>query len=110
MLDFNNAKKLSAADVLIPHGTAVAVEVRIRAGGAGDDGWLKRSSNGTCLLLDAEFVVLKGEYMGRRFWTLMTVEGETEGHRKAAEITIFVFVQCLRAPAPSIRPTGVKPL
>src|SRR5215218_5596578 len=87
MLDFNNAKRQFASDALIPHGTPVAVEVRIRVGGAGDEGWLKRSSNGTCLLLDMEFVVLEGEYKGRRFWTSMIVEGETEGHRKAAEIT-----------------------
>jgi hypothetical protein len=86
MIDLNEADKQSPPETLIAHGAQVPVEVRLRPGGAGKGGWLKRSKAGTCLMVDLEFTVIEGEYARRKFWTLLTVEGETEGQHKAAGI------------------------
>ena len=59
----------------------------IRMGGAGEDGWLKRSANGGSEGLDCEFTVVDGEYAKRKIWQFMILSGTTDGHAKAAEIT-----------------------
>jgi hypothetical protein len=81
MRDFTDAPLPSFE--LIPDGTVAVVSIRIRAGGAGEDGLLKRSSNGDCEMLDLEFTVLDGTYKGRKFWTNLILEGTTEGQKKA---------------------------
>jgi len=86
-MDLNQAEKQIIPESLIPDGTIVPVHLTVRPGGAGDGGWLKRNKDGTCLMLDLEFTVIEGKYVRRKFWTLLTVEGETEGHRKAAAIS-----------------------
>jgi hypothetical protein len=72
---------------LIPHGTVATVVMHIRAGGAGEDGLLKRSKIGDCEMLDCEFVVAEGQYKGRKFWEYMVLEGTTDGHAEAAKIS-----------------------
>jgi len=86
MIEFNSASKQKPAD-LIPDGTVVPVHLNLRPGNAGDGGWLKRSKAGNSLMLDCEFVVIEGPYAKRKFWTLFTVDGETDGHAKASDIS-----------------------
>ena len=89
-IDLNGAGPQRDEFALIPDGTIVPVQMTIRPGNAGDGGWLKRSNNvdTPCLMIDAEFIILEGEYAKRKFWSLLTVDGTTDGHKKAAEISI----------------------
>lgn len=87
MFDLNQAEKQTSGDGLIPDGTVVPVHATLRPGGAGDGGWLKRNRDGTCMMMDFEFTIVEGQYARRKFWTLLTVEGETEGQQKAADIS-----------------------
>jgi hypothetical protein len=87
MFDLNTANKQTSGDSIIPDGTAVPVHATLRPGGAGDGGWLKRNRDGTCLMLDFEFTVLDGDFARRKFWSMLVVEGETEGQQKAADIS-----------------------
>lgn len=84
--DFNGAEKQRSGD-LIPDNEICPVHMTVRPGGSGDGGWLKRNKDGNCLMLDCEFTVLEGPFTRRKFWTLLTVEGETEGQIKAVDIT-----------------------
>ena len=86
-LDFNDAPPQKSFDV-IPAGTVATLQLKIRPGNAGAGGWLRRSKAGDSEALDCEFVVIDGEYAKRRFWTLMTVAGTTEGHADAAAISL----------------------
>jgi hypothetical protein len=88
---------------LIPHGTVATVSMKIRGGGAGENGLLKRSKDGGCEMLDLEFVVVDGPYARRRFWSNLILSGTTSGHEKAAEISRAT----LRAIIESAR--GIKP-
>jgi len=85
--DFNGAQEQKEFGDVIPDGTVATVQVNIRPGNAGDGGWLKRSKNRDSLGLDMEFTVVDGQYAKRKFWRLATMEGSTEGHAKAAEIS-----------------------
>lgn len=85
-MDFNNAPEQREGG-LIPEGTIATVHITVRPGNAGEGGWLKRSKGGNSAALDMEFTVVDGPFAKRKFWTLLTVEGETEGHSKAAEIS-----------------------
>ena len=84
--DFNNAETQREGG-LITDGTIAVVHLTIRPGNSGEGGWLKRSKNGDSQALDAEFTVVEGPFVKRKFWSLFTVEGTTEGHAKAAEIS-----------------------
>ena len=86
MPDFNQAGPQRVFDV-IPAGTIATLQLKIRPGGSGEGGWLRRSKNGDSEALDCEFVVSGGPYANRKFWALLTVGGTTEGHTKAAEIS-----------------------
>ena len=72
---------------VIPHGTTATCVLHIRPGNVGEDGLLKRSAKGDCEMLDCEFVVLDGPYTKRKFWTNYILEGTTNGHAKAADIS-----------------------
>jgi len=85
-MDYNSAGAQKSFDV-IPDGTIVVVQMKIRPGNAGEGGLLKRSSNGQAEGLDAEFIVVEGEYAKRKFWSFMVVSGTTDGHEQAADIT-----------------------
>ena len=100
MTDFNEAGLQRSP---IPAGTIVVAEVTIRPGGAGEDGWLKRSKDGRSEALDCEFTVLDGEHAKRKFWALLTLNGSTPGHDQAADISRRI----LRALLESAR--GIKP-
>jgi hypothetical protein len=90
-------------DDLIPAGTIAALELVIRPGNAGDGGLLTRSRNGDCEMLDLEFVVIDGPHAKRKVWERMVIDGITDGHAKAIEISRGR----LRAILESAR--GVKP-
>lgn len=84
--DFNNAEAQREGG-LIPDGTIVAVHMTVRPGNSGEGGWLKRSKDGSSSALDCEFTIVDGPHAKRKFWSLFTVEGTTEGHAKAGEIS-----------------------
>jgi hypothetical protein len=84
--DFNSASEQRSGD-LIPDGTFVPVHLTIRPGNSGEGGWLKRSKAGDSMALDCEFTVTEGPHAKRKFWSLFTMEGTTEGHQKAADIS-----------------------
>lgn len=84
--DFNNAQEQREGG-LIADGTIAVVHMTVRPGNAGEGGWLKRSKNGDSQAMDCEFTVVEGPFAKRKFWSLFTVEGTTEGHAKAAEIS-----------------------
>lgn len=84
--DFNSAEPQREVG-LITDGTIAAVHMTIRPGNAGEGGWLKRSKSGDSAALDCEFTVIDGPFAKRKFWSLFTVEGVTEGHAKAGEIS-----------------------
>jgi len=85
-LDLNNAPPRRSFD-LIPAGTIVTVQMVIRAGGAGEEGWLKRFSDGNAEGLDCEFTVVGGKYANRKIWQTMILSGTSDGHAKAGEIS-----------------------
>ncbi len=84
--DFNGAEQQREGG-LIPDGTVAVVHLTIRPGNAGEGGWLKRSKDGGSQALDCEFTVVDGPSAKRKFWSLFTVEGTTDGHAKAADIS-----------------------
>lgn len=86
MLDFNNASTQTEFD-LIPDETVAPVRVTVRPGNAGTGGWETRSKSGDSTYLNCEFVVLDGPYAKRKFWTNLTVTGNTDGQQKAVDIS-----------------------
>jgi hypothetical protein len=84
--DFNTAGEQRSFEV-IPANTVVTLQLTIRPGGAGDDGWLKRSADGNSEGLDCEFIVTEGQYAKRKLWQLYTMRGTTQGHAEAGEIS-----------------------
>lgn len=84
--DFNNAEQQREGG-LIPDGTIAVVHMTVRPGNSGEGGWLKRSKDGSSSALDCEFTIVEGQHAKRKFWSLFTVEGTTEGHAKAGEIS-----------------------
>ena len=101
-MDFNQAGAQKSFDV-IPDGTIVVVQMNIRPGNVGEGGLLKRSKNGQAEILDAEFIVVEGDHVKRKFWENMVLSGTTHGHQEAADIT----KRRLRAILESAR--GIKP-
>lgn len=106
-MDFNTAPEQRTMD-LVPDGTVVTVQMTVRPGSSGDGGWLKRSKNGDSEALDAEFTIVDGQYAKRRFWTLFTVAGTTEGHAKAAEIS-GGKIRAILESARGVRPDDTSP-
>jgi hypothetical protein len=86
MQDFNDAGPQRLFDV-IPANTVATLQITVRAGSAGDGGWLRRSKDGGSEGLDLEFAVVHGEYAKRKLWTLLTLGGTTNGHAEAARIS-----------------------
>ena len=82
--DFNTAGEQR---VVIPAQTICMLQMTIRRGGAGDDGWLKRAADGASEGLDCEFTVVDGPYAKRKLWQLFTLRGTTEGHAEAGRIS-----------------------
>jgi hypothetical protein len=100
--DFNAAGE-QRTNELIPDGTIATVHLTVRPGNAGEGGWLKRSKNGESEALDCEFTVVDGPFAKRKFWSLNTMNGTTDGHAKAADIS----ASRIRAMLESAR--GIRP-
>jgi hypothetical protein len=100
--DFNDAGEQRTFDV-IPAGTIATLQMKIRLGQAGEDGCLRRSKAGDSDALDCEFTVIDGPYDKRKFWSLLTVRGTTEGHARAQEIS-WQRLRAILESAPGIKP------
>ena len=87
-MPFNYSNAPPPRDIeLIPHGTVATLIIHLRPGNAGEGGLLKRSKDGGCEMLDAEFTLVDGLYKGRKFWEYFLVNGTTDGHAQAVEIS-----------------------
>jgi hypothetical protein len=85
-VDFNDAGPQRDIDV-IPANTICTLQMNVRPGGAGDEGWLKNASDGASMGLDCEFIVVDPEqYAKRRLWQWFTIEGTTAGHGEAGGV------------------------
>jgi hypothetical protein len=84
--DYTNAPPPRDTE-LIPHGTVATAIMHIRPGNVGEDGMCKRSKDGLCEMLDAEFVLADGPFAKRRFWENMILAGTTDGHARATEFS-----------------------
>jgi hypothetical protein len=98
--DFNNDGEQRSFDV-IPENTICTVQMTIRPGGAGPDGWLTRAKNGASEHLDCGFIVVDGPHAKRKFWNRYTVEGTA--HAAAIEISRKTLKAVLES-ARGIRP------
>jgi hypothetical protein len=92
---------------LIPQDTVATVSMHIRAGNVGEDDLLTRSKEGDCEMLNLEFVVLDGPFKGRKFWQYMVLEGTTDGHAKAADIS-RVTLKAILDSALGLKPADVS--
>ena len=102
LFNFNTADQQRSLDV-IPANTIVTLHLTIRAGGAGDGNWLRRSADGKSEGLDCEFIVVDGQYAKRKLWQLFTLRGTESRHAEAGEISRAT----LRAVLESAR--GIRP-
>jgi len=84
--DYSNAPPPRNIE-LIPDETVATINTHLRPRGAGEGGLLKRSRDGGCEMLDVEFTVVDGLYKGRKFWEYFLVNGTTDGHAQAVEIS-----------------------
>jgi hypothetical protein len=101
-LDFNDAGEQRSFDV-IPDQTIVTLQLTVRPGGAGDDGWLRRSKDGASEMLDCEMTVVDGQFAKRKIFQNYTVRGTTQGHAEAADISRKALAAILESAR------GVKP-
>ncbi len=83
--DFNDAGPQRCFEV-IPD-TIATLHMTVKSGGAGENGWLKRSKAGDSEALDCKFTVVDGKFAKRVFFTLFTIAGVSEGHAAAASIS-----------------------
>jgi len=79
--DFNTASE--QRDV-IPANTTVTLQLKIKPGGGGDDGWLTRANDGGS---EVEYTVVDGEHAKRKIFQRLTLHGTTEGHAEAGQIS-----------------------
>jgi hypothetical protein len=101
-LNLNDAGPQRSFD-LIPPNTICSVQMLIKNGGVGEGGWLKRSADGGSEGLDCEFTVVDGEFAKRKIWQLLLLNGTTDGHAKAAEIS-RAFLRGVLESARNIKP------
>lgn len=79
--DFNNANDQNSYD-LIPKGTLIKVRMTIKPGGYDDPqkgwtgGYATRNATSGSVYLNAEFVVLEGQYARRKIWSLIGLHSE----------------------------------
>jgi hypothetical protein len=79
------------------------LQLSIKPGDTGEGLWLKTSKDGKSEGLDCEFIVVDGEHAKRKFWSRLTIAGETDGQKQAVDISR----RTLRAILESAR--GIKP-
>jgi hypothetical protein len=84
--DFNSDGKQRSFDV-IPANTICNLQMTIRPGSAGEDGYLTEAADGGSQGLDAEFVVVDGQYAKKKLWQRFTLTGTTPGHDEAKRIS-----------------------
>jgi hypothetical protein len=102
MFDLNTAETQRTREV-IPADTVAVIQMNIRPGDAGNGKWLKTSKDGASRGLDTEFTLVDGEHAKRKLWSRLTLEGETDGHKDARDISM----RTLRAILESAR--GIRP-
>jgi hypothetical protein len=85
-MDFNTAREQRTFE-LVPSGTIAEVQINIKPGGAGPDGLLRLSKSGEAEMIDAAFTVVEGPYARRKFFAMLVVDGVTDNHKQAADIS-----------------------
>ena len=103
--NFNNAGPQKSFEV-IPAGTICELQMEIRPGGGGDDGWLKRASTekGESQGIDCVFTVTSPEqYARRKVFQTFTMEGTAATHADSGEISRKTLCAILES-ARGIRP------
>ena len=98
--DFNPGGEQRSFDV-IPDNTVCTVQMTVKPGGAGKDGWLTRSKDGNSEHLNCEFIVVDGTHAKRKFWGRYTVAGVN--HEQAIDISRKTLKAMLESA------TGVRP-
>lgn len=104
--DYNDAESNTGSGDLIPKGTIAPVILTVRAGQAGDGGWLTQSKASPYQYLDCEFTVTAGPFARRKFWTLMMAGHSTPNEEKVAK-TLGITRSKLRGILESAR--GIDP-
>jgi hypothetical protein len=90
-IDLNTAGEQRSFDI-IPANTILTLQIKIRPGGAGDGGYLRRAADGASEGLDLELTVVdEGPYKGRKVWVLLTLSGTKQGHATAGKISEAVL-------------------
>jgi hypothetical protein len=109
MFDFNDAEgqRSGFSGSLIPEGTIAIVTASLRPGGGGTEGILRNSDSGASML-DFEFTIQGGEFDRRKILNLYVVDGVTEGHEKAKNISKSALRAMLEA-ARNIDPSDTSP-
>jgi hypothetical protein len=101
-LDLNTAGEQRTFEI-IPAGTICTLQLTVRPGGVGDDGYLTRAKDGASDGLDCEFIVVDGPYAKRRLWQRFTLRGTTPKHAQAGEISC-ITLRAIVESAGGIRP------
>src|SRR5262249_19323623 len=68
--------------------TKSTLVIHSKPGGVGEDGLLTHSSDGGCEMLAVVLTVADGKYTGEKFPEWWVLNGTTDGHAKAREITL----------------------
>jgi hypothetical protein len=92
---------------LIPAGLIATVQMRIRAGD-GEDGVLKRSKKGGSEYLDCEFILVDTKHAKMKFWQILLLVGETDGHRQMVDKNRAILKAILDS-AFSLKPDDKSP-
>jgi hypothetical protein len=100
--DFNDASDQRSIE-LIPTNTVCTLQINVRQGGVGDDGWLKSAADGNSEGLDCELVVVDGPFAKKKLFNRFTLHGKSAGHEQAGQISRAT----LRAILESAR--GIRP-
>ena len=88
-LDYSTAGPQRSFET-IPTGTICEVQLNIKAGGAGNDGWLTRAADGNSEHLNCEYVIIgsiDGKYDKRKIFERLTMQGTTAKYDEAKEIS-----------------------
>jgi hypothetical protein len=104
--DFNDAESNTGGGDLIPKNTIAPVIMTIRAGSAGEGGWLTQSKSSPYQYLDCEFTVTSGPFARRKFWSLLMAGHSTPNEEKVAK-TLGITRSKLRGILESAR--GIDP-
>jgi hypothetical protein len=102
--DFNDAGEQKGFEV-IPDNTIVTVQMTIKGGGTGPDGWLTHAhtEKGDSDYLNCALTIVEGDHAKRKIYQNYTVSGTTQGHIEAADISRKALAAMLES-AHGIRP------